>query len=350
MFTKKPMNMAAFENGGDQWGNRFGGNGFTDSLDTGKLKLERWKPAEGENLIDVIPFNASEENPLVISGKIGVGDTIYALDYFVHKSIGPSRKNITCLTQYGCDCPLCEEKKRLKNSSSAEDQKKAEKIGSKRRVVYVIHDLKTDKYGFWDTGWKSVEEKVQKLARVTKDSRTGAPINPFDWNCGATIKFYGEKKKFEGNDFVEPDLFSFIERDPLSDEVLEHSVDLATVIKKTTAEEMEQILAGKLVADKTESKSETPSAEKKSDAFKSVEAANVEDWDDNKSETSSLAEQALKAAEPEKAEPKEESKPSFDNMESVHKCPHGYNWGEADKHDECKKCKEFWDQCFDAGN
>ena len=339
MFTKKPMNMAAFENGGDQWGNRFGGNGFSDSLDTGKLKLDKWKPAEGENLIDVIPFNASEENPLVISGKIGVGDTIYALDYFVHKSIGPSRKNITCLTQYGCTCPLCEEKKRLKNSSSAEDQKKAEKIGSKRRVVYVVHDLKTDKYGYWDTGWQLVEEKIQKLARVTKDSRTGANINPFDWNCGATIKFYGTKKKFEGNDFVEPDLFSFVEREPLSDEVLEHSVDLATVIRKTTAEEMEQILAGKLVSEKKES-----STEKQTNAFENVSSATPETSAPTaeKTEISSLAEQALNATET------SESKPSFDSMESVNKCPYGYNWGEADKHDECKKCHDFWDKCFDA--
>lgn len=334
MFTKKPMNMAAFENGGDQWGNRFGGNGFTDSLDTGKLKLERWKPSEGENLVDVIPFNASEENPLVISGKIGVGDTIYALDYFVHKGIGPSRKNITCLTQYGMSCPLCEEKKRLKNSSDAGDQKKAEKIGSKRRVVYVIHDLKTNKYGFWDTGWKSVEEKIQKLARVTKDSRTGAPINPFDWNCGATIKFYGEKKKFEGSDYIEPDLFSFVEREALSDEVLEHSVDLATVIKKTSAEEMEQILAGKLVADKTED-----TADKQPNAFENAPASETS----NQTKTSSLAESALKAVET-----TSESKPSFNNMETVNKCPYGYNWGEADKHDECKKCHDFWDKCFDA--
>ena len=136
-------------------------------------------------------------------------------------------------------------------------------------------------------------------------------------------------------------MFSFVERDPLTDEVLEHSVDLATVIKKTSAEEMEQILAGKLVADKKESAAE----EKKSDAFDGLAKANIEDYDEPKSETSSLAESALDAAKGES-----NAGPSFNDMKPACKCPFGHTWGEADKHDECKKCNDLWEKCFDASS
>ena len=340
MFNKKPMSVAAFENGGDQWGNRFGGNSFVDSLDAKKIGLEPWKPQEGENLIDIIPYNATEENPLFLAGKTNVGDTMYSLDYFVHKGIGPSNKNITCLTQYGKKCPLCDEAKRCKESPKAEDQKKGQDMSAKRRVVYVIHDLKTDKFGYWDTGWKSVEEKIQKLARVTIDPETKAAVNPFDWEHGKTIKFFGEKKKFNNRDFIEPDLFSFVDRQPLSDAVLEHSVDLATVIRKTSEEDMEKLLTGRAPSytPQTSTSANTPSP------------APVETSASTQSEQvgSSLAEQAMQAAQgtPQPTQ----SAPSFNTMQPVHSCPHGHNWGEADAHPECGKC-DFWEKCYyDSGN
>ena len=125
MFQKKTMTAKAYENGSNPYGNRFGNSGgFNDSLDVKKTGLEKWKPHDGENNIDVIPFNATAENPLVIAGKAEVGDPMYSLDYFVHRSIGPSKANITCLTQYGEDCPLCREAKRIKELGGKENEDK----------------------------------------------------------------------------------------------------------------------------------------------------------------------------------------------------------------------------------
>lgn len=361
MFNKKPMSVAAFENGGDQWGNRFGGNSFVDSLDAKKIGLEPWKPQEGENLIDIIPYNATEENPLFLAGKTNVGDTMYSLDYFVHKGIGPSNKNVTCLTQYGQRCPLCDEAKRYKESSKAEDQKKGQDMAAKRRVVYVIHDLKSGKFGYWDTGWKSVEEKIQKLARITIDPNTKAAVNPFDWEHGKTIKFFGEKKKFNNRDFIEPDLFSFVDREPLSDAVLEHSVDLATVIRKTSAEDMEKLLTGRAPSSAPQTSAPTTSVTygsaptpnpavstgtpPQASASYTTSTDTVPPTDNS---VSNLAEQAMQAAQgtPQPTQ----SAPSFDTMQPVHNCPHGHKWGEADAHPECGKC-DFWEKCYyDSGN
>lgn len=321
MFQKKTMNMNAYANGGDQWGNRFGGNNFSDSIDAKSVGLEKWKPSEGENLIDIIPYNATEGHPLVLAGKTEVGDPLYSLDYFVHRGIGPSSANITCLRQFGKDCPLCREKERLKAIGGQDNEKKAQDINAKRRVVYIVHDLKNNKYGYWDTGWKTVEENITKLARVTIDSRTNAPANVFDWENGMSLKFYGDKKKYNGKDYIEPSLFSFVERPPLSDEALSHSVDLSTTIKFTSAEDMEKLISGKAYAVDKGNTSAAPAQNNPAPAkpeSKPVEAA------------------------PAETQPAPTSQPA---QTSANSCPCGYNWGEADKHPECASC-DFWEKCL----
>ena len=317
MFQKKTMNTKTYENGSNPYGNRFGGSGgFQDSLNMKETDLEKWKPAEGENLVDFVPFNATEANPLVLAGKAEVGDPMYSLDYFVHRSIGPNKANITCLKQYGEDCPLCRESQR-------------------------IHDLNTDKYGYWDTGYKSVEEPLMNRARITKNPETGAAANVFDWEEGMSVKFLGTKKKFNDTFYNEPSTFDFVPRKPLSDEVLKHSIDLATVIKKTSAEDMEKLISGKAYSVSSDKPAETKPTQ-------SVEAANVEDYDEEPSQTSSLAEEALNTA----------GGQSFDDMKPVeerkaapteHVCPFGHKFGENDKYPDCSKCDtEIWEKCLDS--
>ena len=347
MFQKKTMTMKAYENGSNPYGNRFGNSGgFQDSLDTKKAGLERWKPAEGENLIDVVPFNATENNPLVIAGKADVGDPMYSLDYFVHRSVGPNNANVVCLTQYGEDCPLCREAKRLKELGGEDNEKKAQKLNAKRRVVYVVHDLKTGKYGYWDTGYKSVEEPIMNRARMTKNPNTQAPANVFDWQEGMSIRFLGTKKKFEGKEYNEPSTFDFEPREPLSDEVLSHSIDLATVIKKTSAEDMEKLISGKAYSVNSQPKPAETKPVSTPESSQSIEAANIEDYEETK--TADLASQALEASDKSFNDMKPaESKPAEQSAPVEHTCPFGHQWGTADKHPDCSKCDtELWEKCF----
>jgi len=342
MFQKKTMSTRTYENGSNPYGNRFGGSGgFQDSLNMKETGLEKWKPAEGENLVDFVPFNATEANPLVLAGKAEVGDPMYSLDYFVHRGIGPNKANITCLKQYGEDCPLCRESQRIRDLGGKENEDKAFALKAKRRVVYVVHDLNTGKYGYWDTGYKSVEEPLMNRARITKNPETGAAANVFDWEEGMSVKFLGTKKKFNDTFYNEPSTFDFVPRKPLSDEVLKHSIDLATVIKKTSAEDMEKLISGKAYSVSSDKPAETKHAQ-------SVEAANVEDYDEKPSQTSSLAEEALNTA----------GGQSFNDMKPVeeqkaaptgHVCPFGHKFGENDKYPDCSKCDtEIWEKCLDS--
>ena len=351
MFVKKTMGMNVYANGADQYGNRFGGNSFSDSLNVKELGLEKWKPSEGENIVDFIPFNATEVNPLVIAGKAEVGDPMYSLEYFVHRGIGPSNRNITCLNQYGHKCPLCEEAKRIKSLGGAENEEASKAMSAKRRIVYVVHDIKNNKYGYWDTGWKSVEEKIQKLARVTIDPNTNSPVNVFDWQDGMSVKFYGEKKKFAGHDFIEVDVFSFVPRKPLSDEVLEHSVDLATVIQKTSAEEMEKIISGDLSGTAAAPKT-AQAAPQQTNTFDALAKANIEETPTQAAPqqtptTSSQTPESVTYDDMEsvqtQAAPAQEQPVVAESPETT--CPHGHKWGDADKHPECGKCP-VWERCL----
>jgi len=299
--TLKPINQNVYDAANDKNGNRFGGNSFRPTLNIKDLKLERWKPKEGRNLINIIPFAAEATNPMVVCNKVSEGDTLYSLDYFVHPNVGPNQVDVPCLKQFGRNCPCCNEDKRI------HDMGQKSTMWAKRRVVYVIHDLLSDTYGVWDTGYKSVEMKILQEISYSAANNNGAIINPMDPENGCSIEFQGVKSTFNGREYFDPDRFRFVERGPLTDAELEHSVDLSTVVNFMNEDEMERVISGEV----------TPSAPKP------VVENNT---------TSSLASQAAS------------DEPSAPKASAGKTCPYGHPFHEADKHDECLSCP-VWADC-----
>lgn len=332
MFNKTQIKSSVFATGKDDKGNQFGNTGYKSNFDGSKLKnLEKYQVHEGINKIDIIPFNAGPNHPFVISGQCKEGDAMYSLDYFVHKGVGPTGSDFTCLKQYGQACPCCKETSRLYDLHTEDGKKQANKLRSKRRCVYIVHDLIDGKYYWCDQPWFNFEKNINASAMVEIDPETKAPINPFDWENGKTITFTGEKTTWEGHPFVKINeaTFRFLAREKLTEKDFEYSQDLSVAVIIPTEEDMENALAGKPVAAKASETSEpTQSAP---------------------SQTENLAAQAQAA----------QSQPSFNNMEPAQQtsaptqsaptegktCPYGHCWKEADKHDECVKCK-VWEDCF----
>lgn len=324
------MSAAALANGADERGNLYGKGGFSNNIDPTKIGLQEWKPAEGENLIDIIPFNADKNNPLVVSEKAAEGEVLYSLDYFTHRDIGPGHSNITCLQQYNQDCPICRENQRLFGLGE-QYKEQANKLRAKRRVVYVVHDLKTGKYGYWDTSWFQVEQELTKEAAFQINNDTGAKINVFDWEEGMTVQLMGEKDSWAGHEFIKPTRFRFVKRAPLSDEVLEHSVDLSTTVKFMSPEDMEKLISGQAVATNSEpvkqvvSEPVTPqpvAQEVKPVVQEPVAQTNFQEM--KPVESASVAPTA----------------PVGDKV-----CPYGHPWSDADHHPECANC-QVWDKCI----
>lgn len=322
MFQKKPIAKIAHDIGNSEYGNSSGGVNFKDFI-TPK-GIEKYKPVAGPNKIDIIPYNASANHPLVVSGQCEEGDGLYSLDLYVHKGIGPTKSNIPCLRQFGKQCPLCDEARRLQNLGTDAGKKASSEIYARRRVVYLVHDLVTDKYGWWDTGFKSVEQKINAAASFEVDENTGAKIDIYDWEEGKTIRFMGTEKSWEGHKFIEPDGFGFLPRKPLSEEVLSHSVDLSQFLNMVSEEDMEKIISGQAVTPTQNTTQETKTAE--------------ESYEDIAPSEDNLEPVAQKPVET----PKEEA-PKAAPTGNV--CPCGYKWGEADAHDECATCK-VWEKCI----
>ena len=345
MFNKKPISSSVFANGQSENGNQYGGAGYKSTFDISKVgdgKLEKYKVHEGKNLIDVIPFNAGPNHPLVATGQCAEGDTMYSLDYFVHKGIGPGNQDFVCLQQYGKRCPLCDESKRLYKIGTEDAKKQGTAVRSKRRCIYIVHDLIDNKYYYMDVAWFSFEKHVNERALITTDPNTGTQVNPFDWENGKSISFLGVKDKFQGKDFIKisESAFDFVNRNPLSDEVLNHSVDLSTGIIPSTEEEMDQALAGKPVV--SQPKTETPAQTQSNPSFDTMDTVPpvqssptaCNPVPQTETVAQNLATQAMEAAQPQA-------------QTDTKVCPFGHNWGEADGYDECATC-QAWDKCIDG--
>ena len=347
MFNKKPIKASVFAMGADKNGNRYGGSGFKTNFNLEKFGLKKWKIHEGRNLIDIIPYNAGKNHPLVATGQCEEGDTMYSLDYFVHKSIGPTQSDVTCLTQYGKRCPICEESKRHYALGSEEEKKKGTAFRAKRRAVYLIHDLIDNSYAYWDTGWTSFEEPVNKRASITIDPKTGAPINPFDWENGKSISFLGEKDKYQGRDFVKisDGTLNFEDRPPLSEEVLNHSVDLSEGIEIMSDEDMDNLLSGKPVVESnnTQQAPETTQAPVQSNTNGSAPQSQPS-FDTMETVPQQTPQQASQQPAPQQAAPAQNAAPAASPENT---CPFGHNWGEADNHKECVTCGA-WDRCING--
>ena len=333
MFNKKPISSTVLKMGTSETGNQYGGAGYKSTFDASKLageKLEKYKVREGQNVIDIIPYNAGPNHPLVKTGQAAEGDTMYSLDYFVHKSIGPAKQDFVCLKQFGLNCPCCNEASRYYSIGTEDSKKMGNVLRSKRRCVYIVHDLIDNKFYYFDTAWFSFEKNVNTRAQVTIDEATGAPVNPFDWQSGKSIVFLGAKDKYDGKEFIkiQEASFDFRKREPLSDAVLEHSVDLSAGLLMDTEEDMDKAISGKPVINNSQ-----PAVQKNPIQQTSLQEPSPVDTSVNV-----LAEQAMSASA--QAAP-------VQTTPAGNTCPCGYNWGEADKYPECATC-DVWDKCIEG--
>ena len=137
---------------------------------------------------------------------------------------------------------------------------------------------------------------------------------------------------------------TFEDRAPLSDEVLNHSVDLSEAIIMPTEAQMDAALTGKVVAtDKpvqNTTPQSTPQPKQSTPSFNTMEPT---------SNTADLASQALASQATQEPTPQPQSQPtqSTPSASPERTCPCGYDWGTADDHPECKTCK-VWDRCIDG--
>jgi hypothetical protein len=293
---------------------------FIDSLPEG---LSQYKVGEGEHVLDVIPFLAGEMlGKSIIQDKVSEGDPVYVVEVFVHRSIGPTQRDVVCPARwFGTRCPVCEIVDKLydKDDLTENEQTLLDKHVPKRRTIYNIVCRNNNKeiakgVQMWEVAYWLFERHISELVQLPHG---GGWINFTDPDEGKSVGF---KRKGMGATSTEYLKHQFLDREPITDEVLKNAYTLDALIQFHSFEEIFEmffqmpydgqpvtleLLTGKRPVA-------TPPAEEKTE---------------------------------EESPPVEEVPVGADNP-----CPHGHVFGgELDKHDDCKKCKK-WDDCADEND
>ena len=298
--------------------------------------VEFYKPEEGRNRINIIPYTIKTKNhPLVKSGDFEIGEKDYLMDIFVHKNIGASESSVICLKKtYGKPCPICEQAEMFKKQGK-ETESKA--LLPSRRVFYNVQDLKDGKLKIFETSHYLFEKELIDEARDGEDGY----VNFADEEEGKEISFKASKVKKGKIEYLEFKSFRFEDREEsLDEDLIENAVSFDEIMNVPTYEQAEKILFG---SDSDEDDSEEPDEDERPTKSKHREE---DEGDEDGEEFES----------PKKSPKKEKSKEkSFDDMEDVEEtpkkkessggCPYSHTFGkDCDAFDECEDC-DCWDKC-----
>ena len=344
-----------------------------------------FKPKDGKkHKIDIIPWIIQTENhPQGM--EPGLED--YVLDIWVHYGVGTMESTYICLERtFGKPCPICEERKAMKEDEDA-DEKEIRNLVPKHRAIYNLIDLDDEGKGvqLFNVSHWNFEKELTEEAKTAEDET----VVFSDLNKGRTIKFRANEVQRKGyKPFFEFKSFGFEERDPIDESILDEAVPLDVVVHIPTYEEVKAAFlnlsmddgddnprkiskAGEITDEEDEDEEETPKSNKrksKKDKPKEIEPEDPTDDDDDEEEeeeetsledmtrgelkkyikenklgikvtrgmsTEDIVKEInniLVGAEEEEEDDDDDEKP---------KCPYGYEFGDDwDEYPKCKKCKK----------
>jgi hypothetical protein len=306
-----------------------------------------WKPEEGWNKIDIIPYLAGKNHP-----SLEVGQPAYVLDVWVHKGIGAADDAFLCLKKnFGKPCPICEELERQRKDGV--DDEDLKELKASRRCIYNVIDKNGDDE---DVHIFEVSHFLfeKELIEESENGDDGEYIVFSDLEDGRTIKFKGVEEKFKGRKFTKIKKISFVERDEAYDEdIMEQTYTLDELLHIPTYEEILNSFmnrASEKEDDDDEDEDEKPT--------KKGKAKVVEDDDDDEDEKPVKKGKAKPSKdddddEDEKPVKKGKAKPSKDDDDDEEddekpvkkgklkagECPADGVFGEdCDEHDDCEDC------------
>ena len=321
-----------------------------------------FKPVEGKNRINIIPYVIKTKNhPLVKKGEFSVGDSDYVMDFFIHKSVGPTESSVLCLkSTFGKPCPVCELQAKLRKEGK-EDEAKA--LKPSRRVAYNIEDTKEPgKLKVFETSHYLFEKELIDEAR---DDEENGFVDFADPEEGKEVKFRASKTSQGGYEFLEFKSFGFEDRDEkISSKLLKQAISFDEILTIPTYEEVEKILYG---AEDSEDDDEDSEDEPKKKSSKKSSKEDSDDEEEGEDEKPSKSKKEVIADDEEEEdsddsgdeenddeEEEEEEKPSKKSSkdddedsedEPKKKCPYGHKYGvDTDVYDDCDTC-DCWANC-----
>lgn len=294
-----------------------------------KLKFFAMKKDMDRVNLNILPYQiTSQKHPEVVAGRRKVGQWDYLLDVWVHRNMGPNKKDMLCpKSTYGKACPACEERQKLYDEGRDEE---AKAFTPSRRVIYNIQLIgrngPEDAPMIFATSHQCFNKEL--IEEATASSKGPVPI-PFAsiGPDGKVVSFRVSEKALGTNKFCEAKSFQFLDRDEeISDEVLEQCVSLdGHLIVPTT----KQILDAMYGNDEEEVDAPGPAPEQ------DMPNGTRRDY-----------------YEEERQERRRQEPPQDEVPRQSTQCPHGLNWGtDCDRHRACGTCPDaIYDKCRAAGS
>lgn len=206
----------------DSYNSRNFNSGNLDIFDFSTLpfEVEYFKPEEGVNIIDIIPYVVkSTKHPRVKMGKMQVGDEDYVLDLFIHTRVGASNTTVICPKgTYGKPCPICESAESYKKEGKLDEYRR---LKAKRYCYYNVLDRADgDKLKIFAVSHFLFEKELIDEAKINAEN--GGFVDFASIEEGKSIRFRGSPTKIGTVEYLEFKGFQFVDRTP---QVKKHVVE-----------------------------------------------------------------------------------------------------------------------------
>jgi hypothetical protein len=206
--------------------------------------VQKWKASEDEHFLNIIPFIAGNNMPIVDGKKLAAGKVAHCLDVWVHGKVGINEDSYICLARsYGGKCPICEEQAELRKQDDYDD-KYVKSLNPSRRVVYNIECLDSDKEAKKGLQYFEVSHYLfeKELTEIAKKPRGGGFITYQDPDDGKIVFF---RKSGSGPTNTKYSAFKFEDRTEIvSDDILDAALVLDECIHIPSYEEVKNAFYG----------------------------------------------------------------------------------------------------------
>ncbi len=211
------------------------------------LNIQMWKPKDGSHIIDVIPYYAGKNDPLVEKG-----DPTYTFEFYIHTRVGSNESSFICPAEmYNKPCPICEDRQRIREEGG--DEKLWKKLFPRRRNLYniVSYDSGEEKKGIqvWDVSYYYFEKSVMAISKKVsrnrkKENAKSEIVNFADPEEGKSISFTIEPAQSK-NDYPKYVGHTFDGRDyEIDDDILDSTHVLDEVVGMSSYEEIKEAYYG----------------------------------------------------------------------------------------------------------
>lgn len=197
--------------------------------------------------LDVLPYRVTAEN----HPNAKAGEKWYQRTIFIHRNIGADQKRVICPKTIGKKCPICEEWQKMKRDENA-DEEMTKSLRPSERELFNVIDLDNVKKGvqLLHISFACFGEKLEEEVREGEEDLAGFPY----LKGGKTLIVRFREEQIGKSKYWDLSKVEFEDRDVYEDTILDEVIDLDTILKILSYEQLDTLFhTGQESSDEEES-------------------------------------------------------------------------------------------------